>query len=58
MKNGLLIIRWGWKPNAGAWGQSQFWLTPEGLRAAADALEREANKPEPEEPVFFVEPYP
>lgn len=58
MKNGLLIIRWGWTPTAGAWQQSQFGLTPEGLRNAADALEREAAKPEPEEPAFFVEFYP
>lgn len=57
MKKGLLIIRWGWTPTAGAWTQSQFGLTVEGLRAAAAALEAEARKDAPEEPAFFVEFY-
>lgn len=58
MKRGVLIVRWGWTPTGGAWTQIQFGLTPEGLRAAADALEREAAKPQHDEPWFFLESYP
>jgi hypothetical protein len=54
MKNGRLLLRWGWTEGGGCYQQSQYPLTPEGLRAAADAIERSSELGE-DPPDFFIQ---
>ena len=55
VRSGWLVLRWGWEPGVGAYGQVQFRLTPSGLRALADDLEREQREAAPQRPTFFLQ---